>query len=148
MRSAISTSAEHARRRKVSRVAAIVSGACPSNRLQSRATSASSASCGTTASRYPIGSNDSAVGISASNNIRFTQLTPSVAQSRRRLAAERQLPRLRAIGTPNRAPEAARRMSQAFAMASPAPTATPSTTAMLGTCRRSSPSIKLSSFAS
>ena len=66
-------------------------------------------------------SSELADGISASSNILFTQLTPSVAQSRRRLAAERQLPKVRAIGTPNRAPEAAIRISQTFAMARPGP---------------------------
>jgi len=98
MRSVISISAAAARRRKASRVAVIVSGAWSSSRSQTRATSASSVSCDATASKYPIGSKDSAVGISASNNIRFTQLTPSVAQSRRKLAPERQLPKVRAIG--------------------------------------------------
>jgi hypothetical protein len=86
MRSAISTSGAIARRRNVSRVAAIVSGQqtvaepldFPIERLLRY-----------DRLQYPIGSSDSACGISASSNILFTQLTPSVAQSRRRLAAER-----------------------------------------------------------
>ncbi len=67
--------------------------------------------------------------------MRLTQERPSVALSRRRLAGERTLPSVRAIGTPKRAPLAAMRRSQAFAIANPPPTAQPSTTATVGTRR-------------
>ena len=65
--------------------------------------------------------------------MRVTRLWPSVAVRRRRLAGDRQLPRVRAIGTPKRAPACATRMSQALAMARPPPTAQPSITATVGT---------------
>jgi hypothetical protein len=42
------------------------------------------------------------------------------------------LPSVRAIGTPKRAPGVASRKSQAVAIASPPPTAQPSTTATVG----------------
>ncbi|CEG09077.1 hypothetical protein BN961_02498 [Afipia felis] len=62
----------------------------------------------------------------------MTTLTPSVAASRRTLDADRQLPSVRAMGTPKRAPGVAMRKSHALASAMPPPTAQPSTTAMVG----------------
>jgi len=53
------------------------------------------------------------------------------------LAADRQLPRVRAIGTPNLSRRVARRRSQAAAMVAPPPVQAPSMAAMVGTGQRS-----------
>ena len=53
--------------------------------------------------------------------------------SRAQFSIDRQLPRVRATGTPNAAVSAQTRRSQATARAQPPPTATPSIEAMVGT---------------
>ena len=55
-----------------------------------------------------------------------------LATSSETLAIDRQLPTVRAIGTPKRASGVAIRKSQAVAIASPPPTAWPSTNAIVG----------------
>ena len=81
------------------------------------------------------------------------QQTPSVASpkaetSRAVLRTDRQLPTVRAIGTPNRARGVASRRSQAQAMISPPPIAAPSTTATVGIGSASIAAIVASTFAS
>ena len=71
----------------------------------------------------------------------FVRAGPIRSTSRAQLAADRQLPSVRAIGTPNRAAGEHTRRSQASAIRQPPPAATPCTCAMVGTVTRSSRSM-------
>jgi len=64
--------------------------------------------------------------------MRLTIAGPSMSVKPRKLSIDKQFPRVLAIGTPNFAPVAASRKSQALASAIPPPTAQPSTTATVG----------------
>ena len=104
MRSLISTSGAGARRRNVSRVAAMVSGACPRNR--SAEPGHFGIECFLSYDRFQISDRKQRVGRWHLGEY-FHPTHAQRDQSRRRLAAERQLPKVRAVGTPNRASEAA-----------------------------------------
>jgi hypothetical protein len=78
----------------------------------------------------------------------FVRAGPTRSTSLARFAAERQLPSVRAMGTPNCAVGVHTRRSQVSAIAQPPPAATPCTCAMVGTDTRSRRSMTASSLRS
>ena len=136
----MSTSTASRSRRIASFAACSVSGAWPASRSQSVAAAASRSSRATTCVTKPAAFASSASISSASSSMRFARPGPKPATTRAVLALDRQLPSVRAIGTPKRASGVAMRRSAAAASASPPPTTHPSQIATTGIGRRSSAS--------